>query len=823
MRGSWFTFPAGRRSKWVVFALWFVGIFIAAGVADLPGKFEEAENNEATSYLPGDAESTAALNATEELQNGEIAPAVVVFRRESGLTPGDFKTIEDTVAKMASKKFPGLIGDGETAAAGGKPSEPDREFDQEKQKSEVAVCTGPTTEVPGQPADFSPFVGPVCSKDGKAAIVTAYINAEGEGERIVDPVKFWRDQIDDEANGLEVKITGGAGFSADAIEVFEGINGTLLLAAVSLVIFLLIVIYRSPIFLFIPLIAVIFAETLSRSIGYGVSELGVTINGQSSSIMSVLVLGAGTDYALLLVARYREELHRTADKYEAMRTALESAGPAIFASALTVIAALLCLMLAKVNGTSGLGPIAAIGIACAALSMLTLLPALLTIFGRRAFWPFVPHTPETAPRAEAVSDGARRRIVEGSGFFAFLQVALACIVVLILLPLVLINWVLRILSGRRIPSLIVGPLDRAVFTPYELRRSRLEKTKDETHGIWARIGRRVAAGPRRVMGGAIVLLLVFCAGFAFFSTDLTSEDSYRTEVESVEGQHLLDRSFPSGATAPTDVIVPQSGDVAAVKQAVEGVDEVEAVSEPVASGPSGTLIQATLVPNPYSTEAFELITPIREAAHEADPEALVGGPSAIEADVRDAAGWDSTVIPPIILVVVFLILMLLLRAVAAPLVLIGTVILSFLAALGVGYFFFDVVFGFPGSDPSLPLFAFVFLVALGVDYNIFLVARAREETEKHGSEQGMLRALAVTGGVITSAGIVLAGTFSVLAVLPLTFLTELGFVVAFGVLLDTFLVRSVLVPAAALSLGDKFWWPSSLSKGSGGSSQSRTG
>jgi putative drug exporter of the RND superfamily len=812
MRGSWFTFPAGRRSKWVVFALWFLAIFVAAGPAGLPEKFEEAENNEATSYLPGDAESTAALNATEELQNGEIAPAVVVFRRQSGLTPGDFKSIEETVAKMASKPFPGLIGDGETAAAGGKPAEPDREFDQAEKESEGTVCAGPTTVVPGQPADFSPFVGPVCSQDGRAAIVTAYINAEGEGERIVDPVKFWRDQIDDEGGGLEVKITGGAGFSADAIEVFEGINGTLLLAAVSLVIFLLIVIYRSPIFLFIPLIAVVFAELLSRSIGYGVSELGVTINGQSSSIMSVLVLGAGTDYALLLVARYREELHRTADKYEAMRTALESAGPAIFASALTVIAALLCLMLAKVNGTSGLGPIAAIGIACAALSMLTLLPALLTIFGRRAFWPFVPHAPETAPSAESISAGARRRIVEGSGFAAFLQVLLACVLVLLLLPLVLLNWVLRILSGRRLPSLIVGPLDRAVFTPYEIRRHRLEKTKDETHGIWARIGHRVAARPQRVMGGAIVLLLVFCAGFAFFSTDLTSEDSYRTEVESVEGQHLLDRSFPSGATAPTDVVVPRAPQVAAVKQAVEDVDGVEAVSGPVAEGPPGTLIQATLEPNPYSTEAFELIDPIREAAHQADPEALVGGPSAVEADVRDAAGWDSTVIPPIILVVVFLILMALLRAVAAPLVLIGTVILSFLAALGVGYFVIDVVFGFPGSDPSLPLFAFVFLVALGVDYNIFLVARAREETEKHGSEQGMLRALAVTGGVITSAGIVLAGTFSVLAVLPLTFLTELGFVVAFGVLLDTFLVRSVLVPAAALTLGDRFWWPSSLSK-----------
>jgi RND superfamily putative drug exporter len=808
--GSFFTFPAGRRAKWVVFAIWFVAIFIASGPANLPGKFEDAESNEATSYLPGDAESTKALNATESLQKGEIAPAVIIFRRDSGLTAADAKAIVETVDKMASKRFPGVVPDGATAASGGKHQ------DTRRSANEAAGfppdCGTPTTPVSGQPSGYAPFVGPVCSADGKAAIVTAYIKGNGEGERIVDPVKFWREQIDDTGGGLEVKITGGAGFSADAIEVFEGINGTLLLAALALVVFLLIVIYRSPMFFFIPLVAVLFAETLSRSIGYGLTEIGVTVNGQSSSIMSVLVLGAGTDYALLLVARYREELHRTTDKYEAMRTALQSAGPAIFASAATVIAALLCLMIAKVNGTSGLGPIAAIGIACAALSMLTLLPALLTIFGRRAFWPFVPHTPETAPQAQQISERARARIVEGSGVGAIARVVLACLVVLVLLPLVLLNWVLRILSGRRIPSLIVGPLDRAVFTPYEMRRYRLEHAADATHGFWARVGKRVAFSPRRIMLGTIGVLLIFCCGFAFFSTELTSEDTYREKVESVEGQELLNKSFPSGTTALTDIVVPKPNEVGAVKQAVEGVGGVEAVSGPVASGPPGTLIQATLERKPYSTEAFDLIEPIRGAAEGAAPGTLVGGPTAVEFDVRDAAGWDSMVIPPLILVVVFLILMALLRAVVAPLVLIGTVIISYLAALGVGYFFFDVFFGFPGSDPSLPLFAFVFLVALGVDYNIFLVARAREETERHGSEQGMLRALAVTGGVITSAGIVLAGTFSVLAVLPLTFLTELGFVVAFGVLLDTFLVRSVLVPAIALSLDDKFWWPSALSR-----------
>jgi putative drug exporter of the RND superfamily len=809
MRGSLFTFPAGRRAKWVVFAVWLIAIFVASGPANLPGKFEDAESNEATSYLPGDAESTKALNATESLQKGEIAPAVIIYRRDGGLTAADRRTIAGDVKKMTAERFPGVVPDGATAAAGGK--------HQDTQNTAAAGklppgCGTPTTTIPGQPADYAPFVGPICSQDGKAAIVTAYIKGNGEGDRILDPVKFWREEISDPGGGLEVKITGGAGFSADAIEVFEGINGTLLLAAVSLVIFLLIVIYRSPMFFLIPLVAVLFAETLSRSIGYGVSELGVTINGQSSSIMSVLVLGAGTDYALLLVARYREELHHTADKHEAMQAALKSAGPAIFASAATVIAALLCLMIAKVNGTSGLGPIAAIGVACAALSMLTLLPAMLTIFGRRAFWPFVPHTSESAPAAELASERARQRIIEGSAGGALARVILASLLVLVLLPLVLLNWLLRVLSGRRIPSLIVGPLDRAVFTPYEMRRRRLEHAADATHGFWARLGNRVAVSPRRIMLGTIALLLIFCAGFASFSTDLTSEDSYRTEVDSVEGQHLLDKSFPSGATALTDIVVPERSGVGSVKSAVEGVDGVESVSGPVASGAPGTLIQAILKPNPYSTEAFDLIEPIRDAAEGAVPGTLVGGPTAVEFDVRDAASWDSMVIPPLILVVVFLILIGLLRALVAPLVLIGTVILSYLAALGVGYFAFDVIFGFPGSDPSLPLFAFVFLVALGVDYNIFLIARAREETEKHGSEQGILRALAVTGGVITSAGIVLAGTFSVLAVLPLTFLTELGFVVAFGVLLDTFVVRSVLVPAIALDLGDRFWWPSALSR-----------
>ncbi len=823
-RRSIFALPAGRRSKWVVFFIWLAVIFVSFGT-NLPGKFTDAENNESTSFLPGDAESTEVLTKAEALQGGELAPAVIVYRRQGGLTAADRTKIAADAQRLTEERFPSVVADGATAASGGQ-SAGSQEGPSGGSAAEPAAgggaaaadlpegCGGPTTPLPGQPSDYAPFVGPICSPDGKAAIVTAYIKGDGEADSILDPVQFWRDTVSDPGGGLEVKLTGGAGYGADAIEVFDTINGTLLLAAATLVIILLILIYRSPIFFLIPLAAVMFAEILSRSVGYGLSELGVTINGQSSSIMSVLVLGAGTDYALLIVARYREELHNFEDRHKAMAEAMRSAGPAVLASAATVIAALLCLTIAKVNGTSGLGPIAAIGVACAAISMLTLLPALLTIYGRRAFWPFVPHTPEWAGAREEPAGGIGRRIVEGSRIGAVVPVIAACF----LFPFFLLGWIIKsvvflLTIGRvRIPNFFKAPVERAIFRPYELRRFRHEHAVDATHGFWRRVGNRVAGNPMRVLVGSTAVLLVMCAGLAFFSTDLTTNDGYRTEVESVEGQDILAQSFPAGASAPADVIVPPGGDVEAVTSALEETDGIEAVSPPVAEGDDGVLIQATLEPPPYSTEAFDLIEPIRDAASGAVEGTIVGGASAVEFDVREAAGWDSTVIPPIVLVVVFFILVLLLRAVVAPLVLIGTVIISFLAALGVGYFAFEFVFDFPGSDPSLPLFAFVFLVALGVDYNIFLVARAREETEKYGTEQGIVRALAVTGGVITSAGIVLAGTFLVLASLPLVFLTEIGFVVAFGVLLDTFLVRSVLVPALVVKIGPNVWWPSALAK-----------
>ncbi|MBA3327292.1 MAG: MMPL family transporter [Solirubrobacterales bacterium] len=684
---SLLTHTAGPRAKWVVAGVWMVAMF-ATFAFNLPGKFADAEQNESSSFLPGDAESTKALEATERLQGGEQAALVVVYRREGGLTGADTTAIAADRAALNDLRL----------------------------------------------AATSPFGEPRVSSDGTSAIVQAQITGDGESDTILDPVDAVRKRVSDPGGGLEAKVTGPAGYAADQIKVFEGINGALLGAGLLLVLVLLALIYRSPVFLWIPMLAIVFAELATRAFGYGLTEAGVTVNGQSSAILSILVLGVGTDYALLLVARYREELRNHEDKHEAMALALRTAGPAIFASGMTVVAALLCLTLADVNGTSGLGPVGALGIAVAMLAMLTLLPAWLLIWGRRAFWPRVP-----------------RFGSEGT---------------------------------------------------------------DETHGAWRRVGERVARRPRRVWAGTVALLLVLSLGLLNFDDGLTSGNGFRDDVEAVAGQRLLEKGFPSGSNAPTDVFVPDAARAGAVRSAVAdvaGVDEVR----PVRRDAEGVLLAAVLDPDPFSTAAFELIPDIRAAAKGAGgPQTLVGGGTAVERDLRVAAARDNRVVVPIALLVVLLILIALLRALVAPLVLIGTVILSFAAALGVGAVVFDVIFGFPGSDPSLPLFAFIFLVALGIDYNIFLMARVREETRRHGTREGMLRGLAVTGAVITSAGIVLAGVFSVLGVLPLVFLTQIGFVVAFGVLLDTFLVRSVLVPALTFDIGAKVWWPSSLASSS---------
>ena len=681
---SLLAFSGSRGAKWAVLAFWVV-VFFGLNSVDIWGKYADAEQNRSVDYLPSNADSVKLLEQIEEFPSGERFQAVVVYRRDGGLSARDreYITRERTELERAGYEAPA-----------GRP---------------------PT---------------PIVSQDGTTALVVVPLKTTGEAEILTGDVDKIREATKGPPSGLQVEVTGAAGFAADAVDVFESINGVLLFGTAGLVLILLILIYRSPIFWLIPFFAVFVAETSSRGLGYVLSELGVTVTGQTSSILTVLVFGAGTDYALLIVARYREELRRQEDRHAAVATAMRTAGPAIVASAGTVMVGLLCLSLADVTGTSGLALIGAMGVGLAMVVMCTLLPALLAIVPRGAFWPRVPHYGD-----------------EGS---------------------------------------------------------------DAEHGAWRRIAERMGGRPRAIGMGGLITLLVMSAGLAFYSSDLHTGNQFRDEESSTRGQELVAKAFPAGADAPATVLVPNPDNADDVRAALQRRPEVAQLG-PVERGRPGARFDLILKSEPYSQDAFDQIPDLRRAAEKAGGDGvLIGGPTAEERDLRVAAERDTKVIVPLVLVVVFIVLAILLRAIVLPAILLATVVVSYFAAMGVGFFFFEFVFDFPGVDPSLPLWTFVFLVALGVDYNIFLMARVREEALRHGTRQGMLRGLAVTGGVITSAGIVLAGTFSVLASLPLVFLTELGFVIAFGVLLDTFLVRCVLVPALVFDIGPRVWWPSTL-------------
>ncbi len=674
---------AGRRWKYVVLGIW---VLLIVGLGPLAGKFEDAQKNEPSSFLPGSAESVKVLKATRTFAGGTVTPAVVVYRNPDGLTAAQRALVDGDRAELNAK-----LPAGARAAS---------------------------------PVEYS--------QDGKAALLSLPIEAKGDEkilngavDRVAEVVHASR------SAALKVEVSGPAGFSADATKVFKGINSTLLLSTALLVFILLVLIYRSPIFWILPLLAVIFSEAVVRGLGYALAKGGVIINGQTGGILLVLVFGAGTDYALLLTARYREELRRHEDKHEAMQLALRRAGPAILASAGTVIAGLLCLSLAEVNATSGLGPVAAMGVAVAMAAMLTLLPALLLVGGRRAFWPFVPRCGEA-----------------------------------------------------------------------------------DTHrdGFWARLGARIDGRHRRVWIVTAIGLAACSFGGLTLDDRLTTGNGFRGSVESVRGQKLINESFPAGANAPATIVVLDRERVDAVRSAVRALPFVDSVTA-LESGPPGVRFTATLDGDPFGESGFVLIDPLRAAAKAAGgPTALVGGPTAEERDLRTSSSRDVKLLIPIVLAVVFLILVALLRSVTAPLVLMATVVISFFASLGISLLVFDWVFQFPGEDPSFLLYAFIFLVALGVDYNIFLMARVREEAHRLTTRAAMQRGLAVTGGVITSAGVVLAGTFAVLAVLPIIPLTQIGFAVALGVLIDTLIVRSVLVPALTFELDERIWWPSALGR-----------
>lgn len=676
---------SGRRSKLVVLGVWLGALAL---LAPLAGRFESVQRNEASSFLPESAESVAVLEEAKRFPSGETVPAVVVLRATGGLDAGDRERVASVRSEIADASIPGA-------------REP---------------------------------LPPTYSEDGKAAVIVVPVEASGDEDVLMGAVEEIRSIARSAGAGLEVRVTGPAGFAADATKVFEGVNTTLLYATASLVLVLLIVIYRSPVFWILPLVSVLFAELTVRGLGTLMAESGVLINGQTGGILLVLVFGAGTDYALLLTARYREELRRREDRHEAMRVAVTSAGPAILASAGTVVAALLCLSLADVSSIAGLGPVGAMGVAVAAFAMLTVLPALLLVGGRRAFWPFVPRygEPETAGR-----------------------------------------------------------------------------------GFWRSLGEGIERRPRPVWIATALALVALASGLVTLDDELTTNDLFRGSVESVEGQRLLEASFPAGLGAPTTVLVRDPTRLDEALAAASASPDVASLGR-VETGAPGARFEVALVEDPFSAASYAAIGRLRADLRAAAGDAvLVGGPTAEEADLRTAIARDTRLLIPLVLLVVFAILVLLLRSLVAPLLLMATVVLSFFAALGGALLGFELLADFPGEDPSYPLLAFIFLVALGVDYNIFLMARVREEAQAAPTRSAMLTGLALTGGVITSAGIVLAGTFSVLAVLPLVPLTQTGLTVAFGVLLDALVVRSVLVPALTFDVGERIWWPSRLSRRGG--------
>lgn len=603
----------------------------------------------------------------------------------------------------------------------------------------------------------------ILSKDGQAVEVVAALDASAKPATTVDAMRT--SLADNAIEGVSVYVTGPAGLTADLTGAFAGIDGILLITALIAVFIILIIVYRSPLLPLIVLGTSLSALCAAVLVVVALARAEVLVlTGQTQGILFILVIGAATDYSLLYVSRFREALRDIPGKWDATWVALRGAFEPIIASGGTVIVALLCLLFSDLNSNKSLGPVAAIGIAFAILAALTLLPALLLWAGRTAFWPVRPKLGTPHP---AVS----------------------------------------------------GP---------------------DAKGVWPKVARLIDKRARLVWISCTVVLAIACLGVFQLKADGVPQSAFVLgHSEARDGQAVLGEHFPGGSGEPAVIIAPEASlqNVADIVLNTTGVASLSVISAdsvsgtlPVttdgvqAFGPPGTppglptvvdgrvMLQATLNDAGDSPAAEQTVRTLRTELTGADSSVLVGGTTAIAIDTNDTAIHDRDLIIPIILVVILLILMLLLRSILAPILLIGTVVLSFGAALGVSAWVFDGVFKFPGADPSVPMFGFVFLVALGIDYNIFLMTRVREESVAHGTREGILRGLVATGGVITSAGIVLAATFAALGVLPILFLAQIAFIVAFGVLLDTFVVRSLLVPALAYDIGAKIWWPSKLAR-----------
>ena len=654
-----------RRRSWLVALLL---VLVAGGVI---GAMKEAtRTTSALDGLPIGAESTAVVEVLQTFPQKEGSSAVVLYAATNG-------TLDEPTIAALRTRLQGRI-------------------------------AGPL----------------VVSEDKSAAIGVVPVTATGNAGISAAVTSLRTDLKADPPAGVTVQVTGPAAVQADLGAVFQGANTRLLLATAGVVALLLLITYRSPTLWLVPLIVVGIADRLAAVLATHVLKAtGVAWDESTIGILSVLVFGAGTDYALLLISRYRDELRREPDRYAAMRAALRHTGEAVLLSATTVVLGVLTLLLSVFPTTRGLGLASAVGIVVAAGYALVVLPAVLVLFGRWVFWPVVPRVGQTA-------------LVDQNSF-------------------------------------------------------------------WRKVGDLVAARPQRFVVGTLVVLALMAGGLTQVRSGLSQTDQFLTKPEAIAAAERLAQSFPAGNSDP--LVVVTEGDPAAVVAAAKSVPSV-ASATPGQRTDRYAQVAVVLTPQPGTDAARTAVRDVRAAVH-GIPGTIVGGTEARGVDAADAASRDRGVIFPIIFVLVLLALLVLLRSVVAPIILVGTVILTFLAAVGASWWIFTKVFGFTALDVGAPLYTFLFLVALGVDYNIFLVTRAREEAAVHGSRAGMLRALSATGGVITSAGILLAAVFAVLGVLPLVVLAQIGVIICVGVLLDTLVVRTVLVPAIALILGDRFWWP----------------
>ncbi|MBN7792669.1 MMPL family transporter [Microbacterium esteraromaticum] len=681
------------------------------------GKVDEVSSNDQTSYLPESADATRVQEMLGDFDDTEAIPALVVFVADEQLTDEQLSSLSEVMTKVAT--------------------------------------------IEGIGADVSPLIP---SEDGLAAQAFVPILSSAE---VGDTVAELSAELATTApEGIETFVTGPAGFTADLVSAFAGIDGLLLGVALLAVLVILLLVYRSFLLPIAVLSTSLFALCAALLTVWWLAKWDILLlSGQTQGILFILVIGAATDYSLLLVARYREALRVENDKWVATMSAIKGSFEPILASGGTVIAGLLCLLLSDLKSNSALGPVASIGIIFAMLSALTLLPAMLFAFGRAAFW---PRRPRFEPDVVAAEHGMPDR------------------------------------------------------------------------GLWTKLAHLVQRRPRIIWVATTLVLLIGALGVTQLKADgVAQSELVLGQSEARDGQQALGEHFPGGSGSPALIIVDESemDDAVAVLLADDGIDGVAVTTEdspsgsaPVTAegitpvGPPGTpepspttvdgqvLLRATLTDAADSAAAGQTVTDLRAEFVDTAPSALVGGVTATAVDTNTASIHDRNLIIPLVLAVITLILMVLLRSVLAPVLLIITTVISFGTAMGVSALVFNGLFQFPGADPAVPLFGFIFLVALGIDYNIFLMTRVREESLQHGTRKGVLRGLAITGGVITSAGLVLAATFTALAVIPILFLVQLAFIVAFGVLLDTFVVRTLLVPALSYDLGRVIWWPSKLSK-----------